>query len=119
MVIEDTSYGQPPPLTHAFAAQVRQSQDNLRKYYRVSDVGCVLSWLLVRSCDYLSVLVLCAFVTWSRMSDRVIALLRASSVEQDMSFWVLGGEVEGVRHYTGTGKMAAARGDGIIPFPAR
>ena len=38
---------------------------------------------------------------------------------QDMSLWEQNGETEGVKTYSGTGKFASARGDGIIPFPAK
>ncbi len=38
---------------------------------------------------------------------------------QDMSKWVLQGEKEGVRRYSGVGKFASARGDGVIDFPPK
>ena len=37
---------------------------------------------------------------------------------QDMSLWTPNGEVDGVKTYSGVGKLPSARGDGMIPFPA-
>lgn len=54
---------------------------------------------------------------WAETCKRAQETFRRYLV--DMSQWNLNGEGEGVRWYTGVGKLASARGEGTIPFPPK
>jgi hypothetical protein len=118
VVEEDTGYGMPPPPSAKYGAQARSSQEQLRRYFAVR------VYLLTHTDTHMHThafsLLSLRTITWA-LGVELAGFVRDAVgwLRQDTAFWVPNGETEGVKTFSGSGKLASARGDGFIPFPAR